>query len=106
VEFKRLEPSTALFALLSFPRVHGWERSEVLTRDFSRLTEVVNRVPIYAVTIPWGPPFGSDVTDALITFASKLAAIRRTDDHRFPTGDIEQILDEIERGYLDDDGDR
>ena len=71
VEFKRLEPSTALFALLSFPRVHGWQRSDVLTRDFSTLTDVVNRVPIYDATIPWGPPFDPDVADALLTLATE-----------------------------------
>ena len=71
VEFKRLDPSTALFALLSFPRVHGWQRSDVLTRDFSALADVVNRVPIYDATIPWGPPFDPDVADALLTLASE-----------------------------------
>jgi hypothetical protein len=65
VEFTRLEPSTALFALLSIPRVHGWQRDDVLTRDFSTLTDVVNRVPIYEVTIPWGPPFDPDVAETL-----------------------------------------
>jgi hypothetical protein len=72
VEFKRLEPSTALFALLSFPRVHGWQRPDVLTRDFSALTDVVNRVPTYDATIPWGPPFDPGVADALFTLASEV----------------------------------
>ena len=71
VEVDRLEPSTALFALLSFPRVHGWQRTDVLTHDFSTLTDVVNRVPTYDVTIPWGPPFQSEVADALFTLASE-----------------------------------
>ena len=70
MEFKRLEPSTAPFAMLSFPRVHGWQRADVLTRDFSTLSDVVNRVPTYDVTIPWGPPFDPDIARALLTFAS------------------------------------
>ena len=74
VEFKQLEPSTALFALLSFPRVHGWQRSDVLTRDFSALADIVNRVPIYDVTIPWGPPFDPEVGKALLTFAAEFRA--------------------------------
>ena len=32
--------------------------------------------------------------------ATKIAAIRAASRHRFPTGDIEQMLDEIEKGYL------
>ena len=31
----------------------------------------------------------------------KLAAIRRAAENRFPTADIEQVLREIEQGYLD-----
>ncbi|MGH9112959.1 MAG: antitoxin, partial [Acidimicrobiales bacterium] len=34
--------------------------------------------------------------------ASKLAAVRAAATHEFPTGDIEVVLAEIERGYLDD----
>lgn len=32
--------------------------------------------------------------------ARKLAAIRNALTHEFPSGDIEQILEETERGYL------
>ena len=31
----------------------------------------------------------------------KLAALRRATTYEFPTGDIEQLLDETERGYLE-----
>ncbi|HEY3176133.1 MAG TPA: antitoxin [Candidatus Polarisedimenticolia bacterium] len=34
----------------------------------------------------------------------KLAAIRTAAAHEFPSGDMTQILAEIERGYLDADG--
>ncbi|MEP9392714.1 antitoxin [Gordonia sp. VNQ95] len=34
------------------------------------------------------------------TQARKLAALRKALTHEFPTGDIEQLLDETERGYL------
>jgi hypothetical protein len=32
---------------------------------------------------------------------TKLAAIRRAADHQFPTADIEQMLREIDHGYLE-----
>ena len=35
--------------------------------------------------------------------AEKIAAVRAAAMHRFPTGGIDQMLDEIERGYLRDD---
>jgi hypothetical protein len=34
--------------------------------------------------------------------ATKLAAIRTASAYRFPVPDIEQMLEEIEQGYLDD----
>lgn len=36
--------------------------------------------------------------------ARKLATVRAAARHQFPTGDIEQVLDEIERGYLGEAG--
>ncbi len=69
VEPRRLPPSDALFALLSFPRVHGWRRPDVLNRDFTTLSRIVNLTPVYDVTIPWGPPFRSDVAKALAELA-------------------------------------
>ena len=65
VEVRRIPPSDAVFALLSFPRVHGWCRPDVLSRDFTTLSQVVNRVPVYDVTVPWGPPFSPDVARSL-----------------------------------------
>lgn len=75
VEIRRLPPSDALFALLSFPRVHGWRHADVLSRDFTRLSRIVNLIPVYEATIPWGPPFDPEVArilSALVagTFAS------------------------------------
>ena len=32
--------------------------------------------------------------------AAKLAAVRAASEHAFPTADIDQVLAEIERGYL------
>jgi hypothetical protein len=34
--------------------------------------------------------------------AKKLAAIRKASSYRFPAPDIEQMLEEIEQGYLDE----
>lgn len=70
IAISRLAPSAALFTLLAFPRVHGWRRTDVLQRDFSVLGRLANLVPVYDVTIPWGPPFSQSVAGALSTLAS------------------------------------
>lgn len=67
VEIRRFSPSEALFALLSYPRINGWVRAEVLGREFLTLSQVVNQIPVYDVTIPWGPPFSPDTARALST---------------------------------------
>jgi hypothetical protein len=72
VHVERLSPGVALPALLSTPRIHGWQRPDVLSRDFSALGEVVDHVPIYEVTIPWGPPFPPSVARVLAGLASDL----------------------------------
>jgi hypothetical protein len=65
VEVRRLSASDSLLALLSFPRVMGWSRPDVLMRDFATLSQVANEVPVYDVTVPWGPPFDPAVVAEL-----------------------------------------
>lgn len=66
---ERMVPSEALTTILSFPRVHGWRRPDVLSREFTTLGGLVNTVPIYQATIPWGPPFSAEIAPALTTLA-------------------------------------
>lgn len=54
---RRVPPSTAVFVLLSFPRIHGWRTPEVLAREFAMTSGLASNVAVYDVTIPWGPPF-------------------------------------------------
>lgn len=57
VQLSAIEPSDAVVRLMSMPRIVGWRHRDVITRDFATLGQIANRVPIYAATIPWGPPF-------------------------------------------------
>lgn len=66
---RRLAPPTALVGLLTAPRVHGWQRSEILSREFTVLGEVANSIPVYDVQVPWGPPFDSAIAPALVDLA-------------------------------------
>lgn len=65
IEIARLDASTALAVLLASPRVHGWRRPDVLQRDFGLQGDIVDRVPIHAARIPWGPPFDPAIARAL-----------------------------------------
>ena len=68
--WRHVPPADAVFALLSFPRVHGWRQPDVLSRDFTRLSEIVNLIPVLHVIIPWGPPFDLSVAPALARLAT------------------------------------
>jgi hypothetical protein len=65
VEIERVSPGDALFALLSFPRVHHWRRPDVLSREFTTVSGLVNTVPVYRATVPWGPPFSAEIAPVL-----------------------------------------
>ena len=69
VAVRRLPASDAMFAVMAFPRVHGWRRPDVLTREFTTMSRLVNQIPVYEATIPWGPPFRADVATALAELA-------------------------------------
>lgn len=74
VEVRSVEPSTAVFALLRFPRVYGWRDPDVLRRDFSTVSRLVDEIPVYDVTVPWGPPFEPTVAPALTNLVGDAAA--------------------------------
>jgi hypothetical protein len=65
VEHRAIDPSAALFTLLSIPRVYGWRDPDVLRRDFTTLSALVNKVPVLEAVVPWGPPFDPAVAPAL-----------------------------------------
>jgi hypothetical protein len=69
LEVARLEPATAIVAFLAFPRVYGWNRRDVLQRDFGVFAALVDQVPVYTATIPWGPPFDPRVVNGLTDLA-------------------------------------
>jgi hypothetical protein len=69
VDAHRLTATEALFAVLAFPRIHGWRLNDVLARDFAVASDLARQIPVYRVTIPWGPPFDPAVAPALAALA-------------------------------------
>jgi hypothetical protein len=59
-ELTRLSASEALVVLAQFPRLLGWQDADVRRAAFHQLADVVDRVPVHAALLPWGPPFPDD----------------------------------------------
>jgi hypothetical protein len=66
VSVTRLAPSRALSRMLQFPRVAGWSEPASMARAFQSLADLVEHVPVFEATVPWGPPFRSEVLSGLL----------------------------------------
>lgn len=62
---ERLSAMDAFLMLSRFPRLLGWEDSEILRRQFQQLGEIVEHVPVYLAILPWGPPFDPDLAGSV-----------------------------------------
>lgn len=63
---RRLSQKDALLSLLGHPRVLGWEAAEPIRRHFEVCAEIAESVPVFEATVPWGPPFAPDLSQAMI----------------------------------------
>lgn len=61
-----LSPTQALVLLGYFPRLPGWVDIDVLSHQFNRLADLVERVPVYTAVVPWGPPFATETGTQLL----------------------------------------
>jgi hypothetical protein len=64
---RKLGPVEALLRLSSHPRVLGWSDQRTMAASFQALGDLVERIPVFVATIPWGPPFADGVLDGLVT---------------------------------------
>jgi len=64
-EVERLDAMAAFLLLSRFPRLLGWEDEDVLRTQFQQLGDIVDKVPVYVATLPWGPPFPDDLAALL-----------------------------------------
>jgi hypothetical protein len=81
-EVTRLSAKDAMVLLAQFPRLLGWEDAEVSRRAFHQLADVVDRVPVHAAVLPWGPPFPEDIA------AQVLDAVGLSADERARAGAV------------------
>lgn len=73
VAISRLSPADAVVTLLSFPRIFGWQRHDVVVAQFEATSALAAAVPVYQARIPWGPPFRADVAPAIAALAGQRA---------------------------------
>ena len=55
----RLPRQEAVFALLNFPRLLGWQDQDIVSSHLAHIIRIVETVPVFVAQIPWGPPFGA-----------------------------------------------
>lgn len=66
VSVVRLVPQRAFLRLSQFPRVMGWRDPASMAYAFQALADLVERVPVFEATVPWGPPFRPGVLSGLL----------------------------------------
>lgn len=66
VSVRRLMPGRALLRMSQFPRVLGWTDPASMNHTFQALADLVEAVPVFEATVPWGPPFRAEVLSGLL----------------------------------------
>lgn len=78
LEVEVLEGKSALFAVMTFPRLMGWQDQAVQMRTFVHASALVRTVPVLVAHIPWGPPFLAEtvpmIRSAVLRHTGYLAA--------------------------------
>jgi hypothetical protein len=63
---RQLGEGEASLALARCERIEGWRDSSHLRQQFEDLGRVVSSVPVFEVSIPWGPPFSEDLASDVL----------------------------------------
>jgi hypothetical protein len=54
---RRLDDAEASLWLGRYQRIEGWQDRDHLRRHFADIGRIVASVPVFEVSVPWGPPF-------------------------------------------------
>jgi hypothetical protein len=47
-------------------RIEGWRERAQLRQQFTDVGNIVAALPIFEVSVPWGPPFAEDLPDQIL----------------------------------------
>ena len=82
LQARRLGAMEGLQELLRYPRLTMWRASEPIGRLFELTAEIAERLPLYRVTVPWGPPFQPRLGERLVASVGLGAASERAGGDR------------------------
>jgi hypothetical protein len=71
---RRLEPGRAMLHLLANARIGGLAQASLQKAYFETVSALATSVPVLEATVPWGPPFRTDVAYKLLAQASAAAS--------------------------------
>lgn len=63
---RRLGPGEASLALGRCERIEGWRDNGHLRQQFEDVGRIVTSVPVFEVSVPWGPPFAADLANRIL----------------------------------------
>jgi hypothetical protein len=66
VRARRLGAGEASLALGRCQRIEGWQGADHLRRQFIDVGRIVSAVPVFEVSVPWGPPFADDLAGRVL----------------------------------------
>jgi hypothetical protein len=66
VTAKQLGAGAAAFALGQYERIEGWRSSVHHRQQFIDIGRIVASVPVFEVSVPWGPPFDDDLAQRVL----------------------------------------
>jgi len=66
VGVRTLPNGEASFWLNRCQRIEGWRDRDLLSRQFADAGRVAASVPVFEVTVPWGPPFARDLPEQVL----------------------------------------
>ena len=66
VSARRLGVGEASLVLGRYQRIEGWRATDYLRRQFEDVGRVAAAVPVFEVSVPWGPPFGEGLVTELL----------------------------------------
>jgi hypothetical protein len=66
LEIKWLDPSLAAVELNQYPRVYDWKITDPIKRQFEATGDMATDVPVGLMSVPWGPPWPSDLLGGIV----------------------------------------
>jgi len=82
VRARRLGAGEASLALGRCQRIEGWQGPDHLRRQFIDVGRIVSAVPVFEVSVPWGPPFADDLASRVLEACELNGSLDRFDGVR------------------------